>query len=387
MAINVKHFYYDLQYAMKLKLKLLFLTLDGFSKTGGIQSVCKTLVYTLNSLALKSKNMEFTNLSLHDHVPDEHYISSYRFKGFQGNKIRFFLNALKIGLSGDIIIVSHINLLLVAAAIKLIHRKAKIIMLAHGTEVWRKIPAWKKIVLKRAVTIWAVSNHTKRALTIGHGIGADSIFVLNNCLDPFFKFPKSMAKAKKLCDEDVKATKRPIMISVCRISNYERAKGYDLTLMAIPDLLPEFPDLHYFMIGQGEPSELQRIKKIIDDLAIREHVTLVGHVTQEDLSMYYLLADVFVLPSSKEGFGLVFIEAASHGCKVVCGNQDGSKETLLGEKLGISIDISNPTNLRQELEISFRMNRSLRVRQNLQNLCEKHFNQRKYEMRVKKLLI
>jgi glycosyltransferase involved in cell wall biosynthesis len=259
-------------------------------------------------------------------------------------------------------------------------------MLAHGTEVWRQIPTWKKLFLRSHVTIWAVSNYTKSAL-INHGIIADRTFVLSNCLDPFFKFSKSITKPRELFKQDCKAEKRPIMISVCRISEHDQDKGYDLTLMAIPKLLNQFPKLHYFMIGHGEPIELRRINKLIDCLAIREHVTLVGYVSEPDLSMYYLLADVFVLPSSKEGFGLVFIEAASYGCTIVCGNQDGSKETLLGGKLGISVDVSDSNSFLHQLGISLTMERSARIRRNISNMCEKHFNQCKYETQVKKLLI
>jgi phosphatidylinositol alpha-1,6-mannosyltransferase len=371
---------------MMLKQKVLFLTLDGFSKTGGIQSVCKTLAYTLNSIFLKSKKMDFINLSLYDQLPDERYIPAGRFRGYDGNKFRFFSSALKEGFSADVIIISHINLLFVATAIKLIQRKAKVVMLAHGTEVWRQIPTWKKFSLRTVVTIWAVSNYTKSAL-INHGIIADSTSVLSNCLDPFFKFSKSITKPMELFKQDSKAEKRPIMISVCRISEHDRDKGYDLTLMAIPKLLNQFPNLHYFMIGRGEPLELLRINTLIDYLAIREHVTLVGYLSEPNLSTYYLLADVFVLPSSKEGFGLVFIEAASYGCTVVCGNRDGSKETLLDGKLGISVDISDPNNLLRQLKISLNIKRNARIRRNVSNTCEKHFNQYKYEMRVKKLLI
>jgi phosphatidylinositol alpha-1,6-mannosyltransferase len=367
------------------KKKLLFLTLDGFSNTGGIQSVCKNMAFTLNSICGKSNSMKVLNLSLYDNLANDEYIKVENFHGCRGNTFNFCFVALRQGITSDTIIVSHINLLLFAVFIKLLNRKSRIIMLAHGTEIWRGIPVWKSYFIRFAVHIWSVSKHTKDILIKKHNIDKQDITVLNNCLDPFHYTLKDLGKPEELLILHTLSTFQPILISVCRMSYYDRDKGYEITLDAISRLYKEFPDIHYFMIGCIEASELIRINTLIDALAIKQYVTVLGYVSDFELAKYYLLADLFVLPSTKEGFGIVFIEAASFGCTIISGNEDGSNEALLNGTLGISINPSSES-LTSQIAISLKNKPSTKSKRNLQRQCLKQFSQCKYEERVKTLL-
>ncbi|RZK26638.1 MAG: glycosyltransferase [Flavobacterium sp.] len=370
---------------MKTKSKIVFLTLDGFSKTGGIQSVCKSLAFTLNSISTKSNNVDFTNLSLYDDVADYSYIKESNFHGYRGNRVLFSIDAFKQGLCSNTIIISHINLIFIALIIKLLNRKSDIVMLAHGTEIWRNIQIWKLYFIRIAVNIWSVSEHTKDILVKRHNIKPLSIEVLYNCLDPFRNASKSLNKPEDLLKVHALSAVQPIIISVCRMSQYDWDKGYDLTLCALPKIIIEFPNIHYFMIGCIDPSELTRVNTLIASLNIQKHVTLLGYVSDFDLTKYYRLADLFVLPSSKEGFGLVFIEAASFGCEIISGDQDGSKEALMNGSLGISIHITLE-NLVHQIAKSLRKGRDILSRRSITNKCFHQYSQRRYESKVKLLL-
>lgn len=370
---------------MKLNSKILFLTLDGFSNTGGIQSVCKSMAYTLNSISIKSNTVDFTNLSLYDDLADNAYIEANNFHGYSGNRISFLINALKQGISCNTIIISHINLLLIALLIKLLNRKAKIVMLAHGTEIWRNIQIIKLYFIRIAITIWSVSEHTKDILIKRHSVKPINIVVLNNCLDPFHSASESLNKPEDLLKLHTLLAIQPIIISVCRMSKYDWDKGYNFTLRALPKIILEFPNLHYFMIGCIDPVELTRVNTLIASLNIKKHVTLLGYVSGSDLAKYYKLADLFVLPSSKEGFGLVFIEAASFGCQVISGDQDGSKEALMNGSLGISIRITSE-NLVNQIAKSLRNGRDILSRRSIKNKCFDQYSQGRYESIIKLLL-
>ena len=370
---------------MQKSIKILFLTLDGFSKIGGIQSVCKTLSYTLNSIDQKSNSIDCYTLSLHDHLPNTEYIPLNKFKGYKGKKISFSIDAMRKGLSANTIIISHINLILVALMIKVLRKRTKIIMLAHGMEIWKDIPFWKVYFMKKYVKIWAVSQHTKDTLITRHDLISQNIVILNNCLDPFHQKPNNFSNSATLLDYHQLSLTHPILLSVCRMSLFDRNKGYELILHALKKLLNEFPRLKFFMIGSIEELERTRIMLLINQLGIRQSVEMLGLVSESDLIKYYQLADVFVLPSSKEGFGLVFIEAASFGCTVITGNQDGGKEAILKGKLGISIDVSIE-NLTVEISKVLSVKRNMISRKAISEDCIDEFNQPKYEAKVKTLI-
>ena len=61
----------------------------------------------------------------------------------------------------------------------------------------------------------------------------------------------------------------------------------------------------------------------------------------EELPDYFRLADVFVMPSTGEGFGIVFLEAMATGVRVIAGNQDGSRDALCDGALGTLVDPEN----------------------------------------------
>src|SRR5262249_38877932 len=64
-----------------------------------------------------------------------------------------------------------------------------------------------------------------------------------------------------------------------------------------------------------------------------------------ELAEHYRLADVFIMPSVKEGFGIVFLEAAACGVPVIGGNEDGSWDALREGRLGRAIDPDNEQDL------------------------------------------
>jgi glycosyltransferase involved in cell wall biosynthesis len=73
-------------------------------------------------------------------------------------------------------------------------------------------------------------------------------------------------------------------------------------------------------------------------LGVSQAVTFAGFVPDEELADHYRLADVFAMPSSGEGFGIVFLESMGCGTTVLGGNLDGSVDALDGGNLGLLVD-------------------------------------------------
>lgn len=294
--------------------------------------------------------------------------------------------ALLKGLRSDTIILSHINLLPIARCIKLFSPKTKIIMLAHGIEVWRNIKPSKTRFLNRHVEIWAVSNYTSKVLEGKHQINSQQIKVLNNCLDPYLILPTNFKKPAYLLDRYQLKESQPVILTVSRLSSFELYKGYDLVIEAMAQLQKDFPDLVYILAGKADLKEKERLTNLIASKKLQQQVLLADYIPNEELTAYFLMADLFVMPSKKEGFGLVFIEAAACGCPVIAGNRDGSADALLNGDLGSLIDPESPAELINTINQLLNAGKSEASSLALQQKCVDHFSYEKYKVNVLNLL-
>lgn len=365
-----------------MKHQILFLTLETFSRTGGIQQVCRNLARALQQVC--SQMMLF---SMCDSDEDllEKYLERHRFRGFRRNKLAFCFQTLRVAGNYQTLVLAHINLLSVAYIIKLLYPRKRIIMLAHGIEVWKQLNSLQQYFLNKHAEIWAVSAFTKSKIITENHINAGQIKVLLNCLDPFFPVPERFEKPAELLRRYGITREQPVILSICRLSKFEHLKGYDQVVQALPELLQFLPSLRYLVAGPSDFAERQRLEALIGKLGLEAHVTLLGAIVEKELSAHYLLADVFALPSQKEGFGLVLIEAAACGCMVVGGNLDGSAEALLGGKIGRLIDPKNPDQLTRTLRACLsELSRDHSAR--TQQLTLDSFSFKRYQTEVQTLL-
>ncbi len=120
-------------------------------------------------------------------------------------------------------------------------------------------------------------------------------------------------------------------------------KGHARVLKALPHIRSRFPDVIYMIAGDGDGRA--HLERLVENAGLRENVRFVGWVTAEERVDYYRLADVFVMPSTKEGFGIVFLEAAACGTAVVGGKADGSWDALREGSLGAAVDPDSETAL------------------------------------------
>ena len=112
--------------------------------------------------------------------------------------------------------------------------------------------------------------------------------------------------------------------TILYVGRIEPLKGLDILLKAV-SLLSGRSDTHLLIVGGSleRDAELDRLKALADTIDIGDIVTFTGSVSQEQLSAYYNAADVFVLPSWYESFGLAALEAMSCGTPVVVSRVGG----------------------------------------------------------------
>lgn len=129
------------------------MTLYTFSLTGGIERVCRNFLQVLDNFKTRQKLGDYRSVALHDKITKQNH------KGYEGKKISFGLAALKESLNVDIIILSHIHLLIFARMIKMIKPQKRVILFAHGIEAWKPLKKWQQSFLND-IEIWAVSQYT-----------------------------------------------------------------------------------------------------------------------------------------------------------------------------------------------------------------------------------
>jgi Glycosyltransferase len=320
---------------MQKHKKILFLTLNVFSATGGIEKVCR-----IAGKALYESDFNVNIFSMHDNRNDfnNRYFPVKIFSAFDGKKINFILKSISTGVKQEIIIMSHINLLIIGCFIKLLSPKTKIILLAHGVEIWQPLSAWKIKMLQTCDSIFAVSTFTKKKLKELYNIDSKCM-VLNNCLDPFL--PKEYEGNNNLYHKYNLSKENFILITVTRISATEQYKGHEKVIESINRIIKQFPELRYIIAGKYDLSEKERLEKVINHYNLNNKIFFTGFIPDDELPGYYNSSDLFIMPSKGEGFGIVFIEAMNYGLPVIAGNKDGATDALCNGKLGLLVDPEN----------------------------------------------
>jgi glycosyltransferase involved in cell wall biosynthesis len=128
---------------------------------------------------------------------------------------------------------------------------------------------------------------------------------------------------------------------VLYVGRFDRRKGIETLVRAIGrSIFPGLADIRLILAGGSRPGqsdgiERERIEGIVDELGLRDFTTFPGQIDRETLPYYFGAANVCVVPSHYEPFGLVAIEAMAAGVPVVASDVGGLKYTVVPEKTGL----------------------------------------------------
>ncbi|MDB5200776.1 MAG: glycosyltransferase family 4 protein [Ferruginibacter sp.] len=329
-----------------MQYNVLFLTLKIFSATGGIEKVCRIAGKAMyeNCTRLQKR---IGIMSMHDRQEDAFdnpYFPSEIFSGLAARKARFVLQAVRQGRQSKLVILSHINLLVAGWLIKKISPCTRVVLLAHGIEVWGPLNRRQKMMLRCCDEIVSVSAFTSNKIIAQQILPANKCRVLNNCLDPFLPLRKNVSVPQELYKKYSLEKGDQVLFTLSRLSATERYKGYDRVIDALVQI--GRPNIKYLLAGSYDTVEKKYLDEKIAANGLQQQVILAGFVPDEQLAAHFLLGDAYVMPSSKEGFGIVFIEAMYYGLPVVAGNADGSVDALRNGELGLLVDPENVSEIR-----------------------------------------
>ncbi|HEV3131095.1 MAG TPA: glycosyltransferase [Acidimicrobiales bacterium] len=135
----------------------------------------------------------------------------------------------------------------------------------------------------------------------------------------------------------------PLLLFVGRI---QPLKGVAVAVRAVAALADDHPDARLVVVGgpsgpQGE-AEVERTRAIVHELGLGERVVFVPPRPHELLSTYYRAADVCLVPSRSESFGLVALEAAACGTPVVASDVGGLRSLIDHGRTGYLVEEPSP---------------------------------------------
>jgi phosphatidylinositol alpha-1,6-mannosyltransferase len=210
----------------------------------------------------------------------------------------------------------------------------------HGIEAWRRRGPFHRHGLAAATLVTCVSRYTRARLLAWADVPPHSVRVLPNTVASNF------APRRPRTDLIVRhgLSGRRIILTVGRLSASERYKGHDRLIATLPRIAARVPDAAYLIVGSGD--DRPRLERLARKTGVADRVLFTAQVSDAELPDYFALADVFAMPSTGEGFGIVFLEAAASGLPVIGGNRDGSVDALAEGRIGRLVD----PNSREEIE-------------------------------------
>lgn len=204
----------------------------------------------------------------------------------------------------------------------------------HGIEAWNLRGGLRIWAMRAADHLMAVSHHTRTVVVDSYGLDPGHISVVPNTFDET-RFTIGPKPAHLLKRYGIRPD-QPVILTVSRLVVAERYKGHRQILHGLTGLREKFPGLRYLVVGSGDDMPL--LQDLVKASNLDECVIFAGHVPTDELPDYYKLCDVFAMPSCKEGFGIVFLEAMASGKPVVAGYLDGSVDALDNGRLGLLVD-------------------------------------------------
>jgi glycosyltransferase involved in cell wall biosynthesis len=315
-------------------MNTLLLCPELFASEGGIPRVLRLYLRALCEEAAATPDGRVSLAVLNDkNFPATlltRYTNDRLGKIFAGgrSKRRFFLAALGLGRRSQRIVCGHVRQLFIARLAKLFHPSLNYYLVAHGIEVWRPFGPLERMALRGARRIFCVSDHTRCEIMKNClGLRAEQLVVLPNALDPAFPIVASPPRLNA-----------HVIFTLTRLDSAETYKGVDQLIAALPVIRNELPGVRLRIAGTGD--DLPRLQTLSQAQGVADAVEFLGFVEESQLADEFNACDLFALPSGKEGFGLVFIEAMAHG-KPCLGARAGGVPEVITNDCGVLVDYSD----------------------------------------------
>lgn len=323
---------------------ILTLQTSTFSAYGGIPTYNRLVCRVLNDFA---ETGEQHVLLATDEPADiaawASKLPAVALEAYARNRTAFVRRVLRLAASRriDLALIGHVNYAPLGLMLRRLQPQLRYGVLMYGVDVWRPLPKLRRLALHKADFTISISDFTKRLAVEANGLEAGRVHLLPNALE-WDTIETATSDAPSL-----PAGTR--LLTVCRLDETERYKGVDTVIEALPLVLAQVPDVQYVIVGSG--GDVPRLKQLSERLGVSGRVHFMGSVDDATLQSHYRSCDVFVMPSAKEGFGFVFLEAMQYAKPVVAADAGGSPEVVIGGITGSLVQYGDIAELGEALSV------------------------------------
>jgi phosphatidylinositol alpha-1,6-mannosyltransferase len=213
--------------------------------------------------------------------------------------------------------------------------------------------------MERSDLILCVSRHTRRTVLDQAVVTPERVLVVSNTVGDAFTPGDDTDIRRSLGLRD-----KQVLLTVGRLDSRERYKGQDRVIFAMPTLIAQGHDLVYLIVGGGD--DRSRLQDLAREAGVADRVRFLGELRPEQLVEIYRAADLFVMASTGEGFGISFLEAMACGTPALGLAAGGARDALADGALGTIVEdgklcesigqlLSSPKPDRQALAAEVRM--------------------------------
>lgn len=215
----------------------------------------------------------------------------------------------------------------------------------HATEKW---------ISNRSDRVIACSYYMREQIADIFEVPEARVSVIPNGIDPGDLPSTDDAELRRLRAEFAAPDEKLVLL----IGRLVYEKGFQFALEAMPALIEKAPGTRFLVAGSGTHEE--ELHKQATELGLMEHGTFLGWIGDDVLHLLYRIADVCVVPSLYEPFGLVALEAMASDCPCIVADTGGLREVVPdGDRVGLRFRSRDPEAL-AEVALQVLSNESLR---------------------------
>lgn len=227
-------------------------------------------------------------------------------------------------------------LLINQAVLANVPRHCKYVVWEIGREMFQPLPWHKQRVLRQADSLLSISFNTADQAQ-RHNPNLSPAKVIHLCVEPPLFAPCSDLDPIATENSD-SATAVPAVFILSRIVDGSLDKGHQELITGWPLVVSACPQAQLWIGGDGNGQAV--LRKQVSSLPphVAKQVRFLGFLEDAELHACFQRCRVFAMPSRKEGFGLVFVEAARYGKPCIGSVHDSVKEIVLHNKTGLLVE-------------------------------------------------